>query len=392
MNILFLGYWGANEGLSQATINPNLRILADFQEVQKIHYISIERNSERQFNIPFHRKIEHTPYKSRHVYPRVLNKFLDLIGVIVLSKKIINRESIDFLICRSSLAGVAGYYLHLFTRIQFAVESFEPHASYMLELGIWKKNGISYTLQSYWERCQKKTAKMLMPVTYNYSQLLIKEGVQKSRLAVMPCSVDTEMFKFDYNFRRFIRGKHRIKIHAKVGVYVGKFGGLYLDEKAFEIFRIAKEVIPTFFLFILTPVSKQKIVHKLLKVGFKRDDFFITKVEHGEVPKFLSASDFAFCLHNPLPSMSFVSPIKNGEYWSCGLPILMPKGIGDDSNIIESQDEAGVVFDLNESSIIRAIMDIQRKLGQRDSLLRLSLKYRNLSTANKVYGSLIQNK
>jgi hypothetical protein len=389
MNILYVGYWGANEGLSQATINPHLIILSKNPEIKKIHYISIERNDRGPFLIPNDSKIIHHPYFSKGIGFRLLIKFIDILGVFFLSRRLIGRESIDFIICRSSLAGVIGYYLHELIGKPYAVESFEPHGEYMKELGIWSRFGISYLLQSYWENCQKRTANLLMPVTFNYSKKLINEGIEKSRLQVMPCAVNADIFKYEEQDRLEIRSKHNLGENVTVGIYVGKFGGLYLDEEAFEIFNIAKRLIPSFYLFILSPMPGKVITDKLLRHGFRKNEFFIDMVSHEEVPKYLSGSDFAFCFHKPLPIMSYVSPIKNGEYWACGLPILMPKGIGDDFNFISQFQFLGTNFNLDKKSISHSLINILLKINNRSLITEKGISLRNFSFVNRAYQKLL---
>ena len=62
MNILFIGYWGINEGLTQATIVPHLKILSTFPTIKKIIFSSVERNEiigPQNLSIP---KTTHFPF------------------------------------------------------------------------------------------------------------------------------------------------------------------------------------------------------------------------------------------------------------------------------------------------------------------------------------------
>ena len=58
MNILYIGYWGANEGLSQSTVIPHLKILLGF-DIERLVYISLERNEESSFGIPSNERLTH---------------------------------------------------------------------------------------------------------------------------------------------------------------------------------------------------------------------------------------------------------------------------------------------------------------------------------------------
>ena len=92
------------------------------------------------------------------------------------------------------------------------------------------------------------------------------------------------------------------------------------------------------------------ISNKLLKIGFKENEFHITCVSHNEVPSYLSAADFAFSLQQPKNSNQFLSPLKNGEYMMNGLPIFMVNGVSDEMHYLE-KESIGVTFDLDHHSI-----------------------------------------
>ena len=82
----------------------------------------------------------------------------------------------------------------------------------------------------------------------------------------------------------------------------------------------------------------------LKKQGIDLTRVFIDSVPHAEVANYLSASDFAFATIKPTPTRLYCCPVKNGEYWANGIPILLEDGIGDDSDIIKNEG-GGVIFD-----------------------------------------------
>ncbi|MCV9388802.1 glycosyltransferase [Reichenbachiella ulvae] len=380
MNILFFGYWGANEGLSQATINPHLKILADFEKVNQILYVSIERKKEKEYQVPNHPKIKHLPFQSLNSV-RFLSKFGDFIQLPFYLKKLIRKERIDLLMCRSSLAGGIGYWAHRLTGVPFTVESFEPHADYMAEHGIWSKTGISYRLQKHLEEKQKQEAFRLMPVTEKYKEKLINEGVNKKKVTVMPCTVDIEKFAFSDESRKKIRQELNIPSSAQVGIYVGKFGDIYWDKEAFQLFKSAFEYYQVFHLILLNPALKDFVISRSLEFGIPISNIHHWLVKHAEVPDYLSAADFAFSLHKPSKQSFAFSPIKNGEYWANGLPIISPDGIGDDSDIIRNEN-GGLIIEndllINWSQLIK-----RNELPK--NTLELAKKYRNLQTVSDIY-------
>ena len=298
------------------------------------------------------------------------------------------------MIGRGAPAGALAYLVWQKTKLPFYVESFEPHADYMLESGVWRRWDPRYLFQRHWEKRQKQLARGLMPVAENYRQQLIAEGVPADCIVTVPCSVDAAAFAHDAAAGHRVR--QRLGFAAPgtiVGIYVGKFGDIYYDEEAFELFRAAADHFgPAFRLIILSPNPEADVRRKLAAVGLGSDRAFVTKAPHGEVPDYLSAADFAFSPIRPAPCRRFCSAIKIGEYWASGLPVLVTPGVGDDSAIIAAED-GGAVFDLSQSgSVVAALARLATLLLVPDHRVRiheLALRHRSVSRAREAYYALL---
>ncbi|QIL77258.1 glycosyltransferase [Hymenobacter sp. HDW8] len=259
----------------------------------------------------------------------------------------------------------------------------------MLESGVWKSYDPRYLFQRYWEKKQKQLALGLLPVAENYRQQLIREGVSGERIVTVPCSVDVATFKYDQAKRKQIREQLGFAATAPVGVYVGKFGDIYYDAEAFDLFKAAADHFgPDFRLIILTPNIQSEVRAKLAKVKFTETQVFVTKAPHADVPGYLSAADFAFAPIKPAPCRLFCSPIKVGEYWAAGLPVLLTEGVGDDSAIIR-QEGGGAVFNLDQpASVPAAIKQIAALLQSpdyRQHTVKLAERHRSLDLAKQAY-------
>ena len=394
LRILYIGYWGANEGISQATINPNLKILLTFPEVEKLLYSSIERNKQNTFSIPSDEKLKHLPLKADKYPFRIINKLIELILFGNQLLKITKEERINLIICRSSLSGNWGLKIHKSTGIPFVVESFEPHSDYMLELGIWKKWGPSFLFQKRSETEQKKRALRLYPVAENYRIELMKDGINSEKVKTIPCGVDLIKFAYSKADRIRIRSKLQINQDTPVGIYVGKFGGIYMDDDAFRVFANIFSGIPKFYLIILTPENNEYIRSRCLKYKLPSDRVTVLSVPHMDVPNYLSAADIALSLIKSTPLRRFCSPIKHGEYWANGLPIIVPDGIGDDSNLIEG--DGGIVFNQKENlkghELDRIIFLIEKfKKNRNDNVsTALARNYRNINAIKSDYSILLE--
>jgi len=394
MKLLYINYWGIKNALTEATVFPNLSILSPY--FSEIILATVERKEEGKYpQIP--KGVEHIPFASATKLPKFFGKIYDLIFFTGKLYSIIRKRKINILICRGSMAAIFGFLLNRLTGLPFYVESFEPHADYMADAETWSRRSIQYKFQK-WIECQTvRYARCLMPVTYNYSNKLIQEGVSPERIVVMPCCVDIERFQFNQEDRFKIRKRLGIPDSAVVGIYVGKFGDLYLKEEAFVMFQKAFKVFgDRFFLIILSPQEKIEIGKNLSQVGIKTEKIFVDKVAHEVVPLYLSAADFAFSLIRPKVSSPYCSPVKNGEYWASGLPILITKGIGDDERIIH-ESGSGSIFDLSEESYENSLSVIRELLKEGRQLLSsrilvLAIQHRNFQIIRDGYKRLFEKR
>lgn len=398
MTIFYLTYWSINDGLSVSTAHPNLRILADLDKVSKIYYFSIERSEAPQFkpialDIP---KVEHIPIFSTNYTLRLLTKFADVRHIQKTLAQKAKTLRPDLIIARGAITGIFAYKLHRQTRIPYLVESFEPHADYMQQSGVWHKYGLSYQIEAYYERKIKQTAQHLVTVSHNYyKELADKENISKDRLSMVACCVQLDTFQFSEGLRQDFRTRIQARKDEYVGIYVGKFGSIYYDEEAFWLFKqLYDRLQGNFRLVLLSPTPIHELQAKLQKVNFPLAQTYITCALHTDVPGYLSAADIALSPIRPADCRRFCSPIKNGEYWACGLPILSPEGIGDDSDIIHKNPIAGAIFDLAQPDTIpkatQHLLDILANPQHREQIRQIAIQHRHFDTQKAVYQQIIR--
>ncbi len=393
MTILYINYWKLNDGLTLASTFPSLRVLCEMEKVDKIVFTTIERSGDFENTVleELGGKVIHKPLFPLNIGPNILNKITDFVRFPQQLKAIAEEENIDLIIARGAPSGALALKLKKALDIPFYVESFEPHAQYMLEAGAWKAWDPRYIFEQKWEAEQKQIADGIVTVANKYADALVKLGVEKRRVYTIPCVVDSNQFAFSDDSRRATRKELSIPDKAMVGAYVGKFGGLYLDDEAFTLFAQCFKRFKDFHLLLLTAESKESIAQRAQKHGISMDKIKICFVQHAEVPQYLSASDFAFSLMIPSPSKAFCSPIKNGEYWANGLPIVCAEGLGDDSEIIK-QEGGGALFHPDDSeSMDKALDAIQKMIAQknyRDHQVALAKKHRSPEIIREVYEKL----
>ncbi len=386
LNICFVSYWGIGDGLTQATVLPHLKILAALEAVDQVNLITIERSMFVSSNLGA--KTSHIPLRSsKHLVNKVFDRF-SFNRIIQLHFK---KNKPDLIIARSSLAAWLIQDYAFKNRIPLVVESFEPHAEYMIEAGEWSKTGIKAKTLIKAETFQKQKAKFILPLTEKYLQKLAAEDTKRSKLMLMPCCVDLNLFRFEEDDRSRVRTQLNISSDKIVGVYTGKIGGIYLNKEALELFKKAHQFFKEkFHLLILSP-DRDLWRQELVKIGFAASDFSIDFVPQQQVSKFLSAADFAFSLHKPTPSKLAISPIKNAEFWANGLPIVMPDGIGDDSEITKNQNLGVVVedFDKIDDAIFHKVDELRKSDRASNQCVQFAKDFRSFDIVESCYSKII---
>jgi len=145
-------------------------------------------------------------------------------------------------------------------------------------------------------------------------------------------------------------------------VYLGKFGGMYVEQELFDFLQqinfLQKSTSYIFRFMILTPDKKERIKNFIDKSGIEMKQFIIDSLTRSEVPSYLSAGDIAFSGVRQNPSKRYCSPIKHGEYWACGLPVIVPDGISDDYLLVEKYNIGWRMPMLNKEGYIETMKKV----------------------------------
>ena len=264
----------------------------------------------------------------------------------------------------------------------------------MVENGTWPEGNLLFRILFFLEKLQSRRAKILISATsgmQDYSKRKYGLILEKKRFFVKPACVNLELFS-NKNVKTPTLIEE-LKFENKiVCVYAGKFGGIYQKEEVFQFFKIAHKFWgDKFRVLLLTGHDQIEIQKWSEKVDLNYSIFTITKVAHRDIPNFIGLGDFGITPVKPVPTKRYCTPIKDGEYWALGLPVVIPQGISDDSDIIKKYDIGAVLEGLNDVDYLRAIQKIDSLLKNhsRDELYqkirRVAEKYRNFALAEKIY-------
>ncbi|MBI1737088.1 MAG: glycosyltransferase family 4 protein [Candidatus Rokubacteria bacterium] len=391
MRLLYLSYWSLDEGLTQATVLPHLDVLRSSPRISHIEFVTVERDDVAPFAPSFGAaRLRHVALRANRVRPAVVGRGLDFLTLPRALVRLCDGQAIDYILARGVHAGALAHLVHRRRPIPYAVESFEPHSIYMRESRVWSVRDPRYLLQRHWEAAQKREATALLPVSGAYHDALLAEGIAPTRIVTVPCTVDAEQFRFSATARAEERRRLRIDDSAVVGIYVGKFGDTYYAAEAFAVFARFARAFPGFRMLVLSPTPRPALEALAREGGYPPEAMTATTVAHRDVPRYLSAADVAFATVRSVPSRLYCSPVKVGEYWASGLPVVITEGVGDDSRIVREHD-AGAVFDLTPSSLAAAVDRVRVVLadaGHRARIAGLAERYRARARVREGYEQL----
>jgi glycosyltransferase involved in cell wall biosynthesis len=173
----------------------------------------------------------------------------------------------------------------------------------------------------------------------------------------------------------------RQEIRARLGltgvvlVYAGKAGGWYLTAEMLAFVDSARRVLGPVSLLVLSPDAAHRFPPPLgVPVVHRR-------ALRGEMPAFLSAADAGLSFISSTPSKAACSPVKNGEYLACGLPIVSTAGIGDYSDLLDSTRTGVIVRELSSHGYLAAAEALRGLLaepGVRERCRRIAERYVSL--------------
>jgi len=388
-NILVITYWSFSDALIQTYTLPYLKIISELlPPTSKIYLVTLEKEN-------YGSQIETEPglINIRYKYSAfgLSASFLWMKNIFLL-KKLIRTKAIDTIHAFCTPAGMIGYILSALTSKPLILDSYEPHAEAMVENGEWQKNSASFKILFYFEKKQTQHAQKIIATTKDMKDYALeKYNVKITDFFVKPACVNLETFKLSYK-------KHPVLINELnlqnkiVCVYAGKFGGIYLKEEVFEFYKACYQFWKEDFVaLILTNHSSEEINTLILKYALPKSIFRTIFVPHAQINKYIGLGDFAITPVKPVSTKKYCTPIKDGEYWAMGLPIVIPANISIDSDITEKNNIGYVLKELNYSEYEIAIKKIDALIKDKtlsEKIRKIAEQERNFSIATAVYKTI----
>lgn len=400
-NILVLTYWSYKDALIQAYTLPYLKIISDqLPRGSKIYLITIEQEHQKMSideKCQVSERLRLFGIRLITLKYRKLN-LISLLhwiwtGLYFILFSFIFR--IRYIHAWCTPAGSFGYLLSIFTGKKLIIDSYEPHAEAMVENETWGKNSVEFKYLFYLEKKLSKHAKVIISATEemkNYAKK--KYDVTFKNFFVKPACVDLETFSIDRKKNKELIKQFKFE-NKIVCVYAGKFGGIYLTKEVFDFFKACENFWgDRFRVLLLTSHDKAEIEQWCKSSMVDGKKLVIRFVSHADIPDYIGLGDFAITPVKPIPTKRYCTPVKDGEYWALGLPVVIPPDISDDSELISRNNAGAILYKFDEQNYNQAIQVINNLLCDVDGemltqkIRNIAITYRNYKQAEKVYAKI----
>ncbi len=397
-NILVLTYWSYKDALVQAYTLPYLRIIySQLEKGSKIFLITFEQKKQRLSPNEKAQIKERLKLQGIHLITLNYSKFsafsvfkwafyfAHMVGLIFFRR-------INFIHAWCTPAGSIAYILSVITGKKLIIDSYEPHADAMVENNTWKPDSLQFRFLFKLERKLTRHASIIISATKSMHEYAFKRyGHNIKNFYVKPACVDGSFFA--PKKRKTEELLRQLKLKDKITcIYAGKFGGIYLTTEIFDFFKVAQDFWhDNFRVLVLSNHPKDQLYGWAKAAGLDEKNLIVRFVSHEEIPEFMGLGDFAITPVKPIPSKRYCTPIKDGEYWALGLPVVITKNISDDSDIIKENEIGVVLEELNVENYKKACMQIDLILKNyegdklQDKIRNIAYKYRSYSIAESVY-------
>lgn len=381
MNILVITYWSFNEPLTQAATLPYLSMMKSASGEDKVHLMTLEKEQfiipkEEEAAIRVDLEAQGIQWIHKKYHKFGLRAMLAFSSNLLFLMRYCRKHKIDVLHAFGSPAATSAHLLHRLTGIKYVIDSYEPHAESMVENGSWRRNSLAYILLKNFEHYQARKATAVVATTDGMKDYAAKTyGHIPAAFVTKPACVDLNLFKPTYSLA-ISRSDLQIPTEDRVCVYAGKVGGIYLREEIFDFFDAChKHWNGAFSVLLLSDMQESEMLGLLEGKSIPREKIHLKFAPHAEVPNYLALADFAINPVKPVPSKRYCTSIKDGEYWAMGLPVVIPAGISDDSDLIR-KEQIGVVLDeLNTPAYEKAAASLDQILQRENpSLLRNKIR------------------
>jgi glycosyltransferase involved in cell wall biosynthesis len=292
-----------------------------------------------------------------HKRPPVLSTLYDVARGVARCAALGRREGVRLLHSRATVPGAIGYWASRWSGARFFVDADGPLSEEYADAGLWGRGSLGYRLARWSEETCLAAADAVAVLSEHRRREV--EARTRHGVTTLPCGVDSARFQRDPEAGERLR--RELGLEGVVLVYAGKSGGWYLTEPMLDFVKAAEGVLGSVSLLVLTTEAAERFSGPAAARGLR---CAVRRAEPEQMPAFLSAADAGLSFRVTAPSQRAASPIKNGEYLCCGLPIVTTPGAGDYSDMVVRRSVGVVVEGLHAEGYRRAAEGLRGLLAE----------------------------
>ena len=367
-NTLFISYDGLTDSLGQAQILPYLIGLS-----LKGHRISI-LSCEKPENFKKNKFVVEQKCATANIlwdyieYNNsipVLSSFLTVRNLKAKAVVIAKRDQIQVVHCRSIIPAMVGESVQkkLAVKLIFDIRGF--WADERVDGKIWNlKNPVYQFLYNYFKSKEKylfQQADCIVTLTENAKEYIANEFQTKNNFLVVPCCVDFDHFdplKIEQTEIEELRKLIGIPKKDYVLTYVGSLGTRYMLLEMLSFFKVLKDKKPQASFLFVSKSETSAIEIICNQIGLDFNSIYITSCEYTQIPTYISIGNASVFFIVASFSGKAVSPTKQAEVLSLGLPIVANSGLGDTDTILDKTESGIILKEFNNEEYERMVVKL----------------------------------
>ncbi len=389
MSILYISYEGMMEPLGQSQVLSYLERSSE----SPIHLISFEKpgdwkNTELRQRITA--RIERSgivwhplPY---HRKPSALATAFDIFAGMAVGTYLVVRHKLAIVHARSYVPATMALAIKRLTGAKFVFDMRGFWADEPVDGAIWPRGGVLYRVAKAMERLFLLRSDAIISLTHAAAKEIagfpyLAGG--HAPISVIPTCADLE---------RFAPGARQATPAAPFTLgYVGNVGHWYMFDEVIRCFAALTSILPESKLLVVNRGQHEFIREQIRLAGLPTEHVELITAEHGEMPRLVRRMTAAVMMARPAYSHLARAPTKLAEFLGCGVPCLANDGIGDVSEILES-DRVGVVLrdasDKGRKAAIGSLVGLTRDAGTVDRCTTSARATFSLESGVIAYGAV----
>ncbi len=380
---LYICYYPLTEPLVQTQVVAYLRGLAARGHVIHLLTYEIEKLSPRQKR-DYRRNLKaqgivwhHLRYHSRPTVPATV---YDSLCGIARAVQIVRRYRLDCVHARSQVPALMATVVKTLTGAKTIFDIRGLLAEEYEDAGSWTRESLPFRLTKAAQNFAIARADGIVTLTQRVRRVLFnpnytpQNDAEKSIglspilpsencvLKVIPCCADLSGIEAQSSEREAMRRELGLE-SKRVLVYVGKFGGWYLQREMIEWFKAAHQRDAKWHFLILSQSDHNLARQEFERCALPEQCYTLTKASHQRIGAYLAAGDVAISFIAAMPSKIASSPTKIGEYLAAGLAVVSNPGVGDVDAELEEFNVGVVVPEFGEAAYQQSLDELETLLN-----------------------------